>query len=445
MTLGLPRIEQTERSQFAVIVAFLLINSLVLESNEVIATSGFVSHLGVEHIVWMWALDMGVVMLTAALYSVIVDRTNRVVLAMRLFTLFSVLYLVFSLLFQVEDLAWLTYPLLTILNDQQWSLFGLLIWALASDIFSTAQSKRLFPLLAMAVIVGSIVGNSAVAVVSQFLQGRGDQLLIVNGLLMAGLAFALFWFQRRGKFEVYVRPAVQEENVTAILREGFAFVREVPIFRYLALAMIPLGLGFNTLEYYLLQTLSTMDIATLPTTYGLFKSMTAVSLLLVQALVTTRLINHVGLRRIFVLLPIMLFVGLGSTLLLPALAIFGANYLVRVTLQGIDEPARQMVKNLAPDERRGRVGAFLNGYLYPIGAILGCIQIGIVMELVQQGMISVSTGRWANSILSLGCVAFALWSSLQIHQQYDASLLNWRLDRRKRRNSIPNFDLLEKI
>lgn len=445
MTIALPRIDQTERTRFAIIVAFLLINSLVLESNEVIATSGFVSHLGVEHIVWVWALDMGVVMLTAALYSMIVDRTNRVALAMRLFTLFSLLYLAFSLLFQVEGLAWLAYPLLTILNDQQWSLFGLLIWALASDIFSTAQSKRLFPLLAMAVIVGSIVGNGAVAIVSQFLQGRDDQLLIGNALLMAGLALGLFWFQRHGKFEAYVRPAVQEESVTTVLREGFVFVREVPIFRYLALAMIPLGLGFNTLEYYLLHTLSTMDIATLPTTYGSFKSMTAISLLLVQALVTTRLINHIGLQRVFVLLPIILLLGLGTMLLLPVLAIFGANYLVRVTLQGIDEPARQMVKNLAPDERRGRVGAFLNGYLYPIGAIVGCVQIGIVMELVRQSVISVSTGQWTNIMLSLCCVLFALWSTLQLHQQYDASLLNWRLDRRKRRSSIPNFDLLEKI
>ena len=111
-----------------IMVAFLLVNSLVLESNEVIATSGFVSHLGIEHIVWVWALDMGVVMLTAALYSVIVDRTNRIVLTIRLFSLFSVLYLAFFLLFQVEGVAWLAYPLLTILNDQQWSLFGLLIW-----------------------------------------------------------------------------------------------------------------------------------------------------------------------------------------------------------------------------------------------------------------------------------------------------------------------------
>ena len=108
MTFGLPRIEQAERSQFTIIVAFLLINSLVLESNEVIATSGFVSHLGVEHIVWMWALDMGVVMLTAALYSVIVDRTNRVALAMRLFTLFSLLYLAFSLLFSQLFSWWLS-------------------------------------------------------------------------------------------------------------------------------------------------------------------------------------------------------------------------------------------------------------------------------------------------------------------------------------------------
>lgn len=445
MTLGLSRIEQDERWQFLVIGAFLLINSLVLESNEVIATSGFVSHVGVQHIVWVWALDMVVVMVTAALYSLIVDRVNRVALAMRLFTLFGFFYLAIYLLFQFEALTWLVYPLLTILNDQQWSLFGLLIWALASDIFSTAQSKRLFPLLAMAVIVGSIVGNSAVAAVSQFLQGRGDRLLLLNALLMTGLSGILFILQWRGKFEVSARPAGSDERLMDILREGFAFVQDVPLFRYLALAMIPLGLAYNTIEYHLLYTLSTMDAATLQTTYGIFKSVTAFSLLLIQALVTTWLINHFGLRRVFALLPLVLLIGLGSTLVLPAFAILGVNYLARVTLQGIDEPARQTLKNLVPDERRGRVSAFLNGYLYPVGSVLGCIIIGLLMQLVGHGIISAYVGQLSYIVLSILGLFFALWAVFQVYQQYDASLLNWRLDRRKRRRSVPNLDLLEKL
>lgn len=445
MTLGLSRIERDERWQFVVIVAFLLINSLVLESNEVIATSGFVSHVGVQHIVWVWALDMVVVMVTAALYSLIVDRVNRIALTMRLFTLFGFCYLAIYLLFQLETLTWLVYPLLTILNDQQWSLFGLLIWALASDIFSTAQSKRLFPLLAMAVIVGSIVGNSTVAAVSQLLHGRGDQLLLLNALLMTALALTLVLLQWCGKFEISVRPAGSDERLTDILREGFAFVQEVPLFRYLALAMIPLGLAYNTIEYHLLYTLSIMDAATLQTTYGVFKSVTAFSLLLIQALVTTRLINHFGLRRVFSFLPFILLIGLGSTLLLPAFAIFGANFLARVTLQGIDEPARQTLKNLVPDERRGRVSAFLNGYLYPTGSILGCIQIGLIMQLVSHGVISASLGQLSYLLISVLCLLFALWSAYQVYQHYDASLLNWRLDRRKRRRSIPNLDLLENL
>jgi ATP:ADP antiporter, AAA family len=442
MALGLSHIECNERWQFFVIGAFLLVNSLVLESNKVIATSGFVSHIGVQHIVWVWALDMSIIMITAAFYSLIVDRTNRVVLMKRLFVLFSLLYLLFYLLFQVETLAWLAYPLLTILNDQQWSLFGLLIWALASDTFSTAQAKRLFPLLATTVIVGSIVGNSTVATMAQLLHGHADRLLLLNALLMVGLALLLLGFQHWGKLDLCVRPATDTGSVTDILREGFAFVQDVPVFRYLALAIIPLGLGYNTVEYYLLYTLSTMDAVTLQMAYGLFKSLTAVSVLLIQALATTRLINHFELRRVFAFLPLVLLICLGGTLVLPAFAIFGVNYLTRITLQGIDEPARQMLKNLVPDERRGRVSAFLNGYLYPIGSILGCMQIGFISQFVQHGLLTATSGQWLYLMISIVCVAFALWAALQIHHHYATSLLNWRLDRRKRRSSIPNLDLL---
>ena len=120
---------------------------------------------------------------------------------------------------------------------------------------------------------------------------------------MSGLALTLAWFQWQGKFEISVRPALNDERLADILREGFAFVQEVPLFRYLAVAMIPLGLAYNTVEYHLLYTLSAMDAVTLQTTYGVFKSVTALSLLLIQALVTTRLVNHFGLRRVFSFLP----------------------------------------------------------------------------------------------------------------------------------------------
>ena len=57
----LPRFRPEDRSRLAVLGAVLFLNAAVLESNEVVATSGFVSRVGVEGIPWLWAADMAIV------------------------------------------------------------------------------------------------------------------------------------------------------------------------------------------------------------------------------------------------------------------------------------------------------------------------------------------------------------------------------------------------
>jgi hypothetical protein len=218
------------------------------------------------------------------------------------------------------------------------------------------------------------------------------------------------------------------------------FIRDVPAFRYLAFAMIPLGFGLNALEFHFLSTIVHMDGASVQTIYGTFKIVLSLTVLLVQGLFVTQLINTVGLRRIFSLLPLAQVTGLLLVFMWPLYGIFLGNYLTRVALVAVDEPARQMLFGLVPDERRGRVSAFMNGYLYPLGAILSCIVIGLSFMVRDANALAPHNGQ----LLYLGqgalAVLFALTMSWYLQRSYDTSLLSWRLDRRKRRSTIPNLD-----
>lgn len=444
MNLALPRIQAAEGAKFSLIVALLFFNAVILESNEVIATSGFVSNVGVQHVVWIWAADMAIVMLTAALYSTVVDRTNRLKLTTAMFAGFGFVYLAMYGLFQFEQFTWLVYPMLTIINDQQWSLFALMIWALANDAFSTAQAKRLFPLLAMAAMVGSVAGNATVTILPELLGGPGYVLLIFNALVMLTLFVILLGVllstAASHRLMPLARSAPPDEQLRAVFTEGLGFIRDIPSFRYLAFAMIPLGFALNTLEFHFLATISTNNIASVQTVYGAFKVALSLSILVVQGLCASWLINQISLRRIFTLLPTAQLMGLLLVFAWPIYGIFLGNYLTRVTLVAIDEPARQLMFGLAPDERRGRVSAFMNGYLYPLGAILGCTLIGTLFYFVQTGYLSPIQSEHIYLSFGLVAVLFALAMVLRIYKNYDASLLSWRLDRRKRRSSIPDLD-----
>ncbi len=444
MNLALPRIQAAEVAKFGLIVALLFFNAVILESNEVIATSGFVSDIGVQHVVWMWGADMAVVMLTAAIYSIVVDRTNRLKLATAMFAGFGCIYLAMYGLFQFTQFAWLVYPLLTIMNDQQWSLFTLMIWALANDAFSTAQAKRLFPLLAMAVMIGSVVGNAIVTLLPELMEKPGYILLIFNAIVMLTLFVMLLGVLLSTTASNHLMPVARSarsgEQLSAIFTEGLGFVRDIPSFRYLAFAMIPLGFALNTLEFHFLSTIANRELASVQTVYGGFKIAISLSILFVQGFLATWLINQITLRKIFGILPVAQLAGLLLVFAWPIYGIFLGNYLTRVTLVAIDEPARQLMFGLAPDERRGRVSAFMNGYLYPLGAILSCTVVGIVLYLTQIGFLGRALGEHIYLTLGLLAVLFALVMVSRIAKHYDSSLLSWRLDRRKRRSNIPNLE-----
>ncbi len=444
MNVALPRIHAAEALRFGLIVALFFFNSVILESNEVIATSGFISNIGVQHVVWVWAADMTVVMLTAALYSIVVDRTNRARLTTTMFAIFGIIYVGLYGLFYTGQWARLAYPLLTIVNDQQWSLFSLLIWALANDSFSTAQAKRLFPLLAMSVMIGSVVGNAAVTLLPELLQVPGYSLLILNALIMLTLflllSTTLATTSSARQLFTTARANRYESGLGTIFAEGRAFIRDVPAFRYLAFAMIPLGFGLNALEFRFLSTIATTNVASVQTVYGSFKIVLSLTTLVIQGIFATQLINKIGLRRIFSLLPVAQLSALLCVFLWPLYGIFLGNYLTRVTLLAIDEPARQMLYGLVPDERRGRVSAFMNGYLYPLGAILSCVFIGL--SLLIRGPDGLQSQYGQPIYLGLGAIAVlvALAMIWRLQRTYDTSLLSWRLDRRKRRSSIPTLD-----
>lgn len=440
MAAFLSRINTNERGRFALLAFLLFFNAMVLESNEVVATSGFISNVGVPQILLVWAADMAIIIFTSGVYSLFVDRVQRGRLAVMLYVLFCVVYLALYLLFTSSSAGLIGYGLLLVVNDQQWLLFPLVVWALANDMFSVSEAKRLFPILGIAAFSGGMVGNATAAAVAQ-LVGENFGLLLFNAILILFSGGVLYFALRR--IRITTRQSREGEKLFDSLREGIGFVREVPIFRYLTFAMILLGVGLNAIEFDFLTNVSEAftEASQVQTFYGTFKLAVAIGLLILQGFVASWLLNKVGFKYVFVILPIVMLSALLMGMLWPG--IFGiviGNYMVRISKLGVDEPSNKAFQNLVPDERRGRVSAFMDGYLYPLGSILGCFIVGATLIASNQGLISVSNARVLYlGIASVGAVT-ALFLTTRIHLHYEKSMLNWRLKRRKRGSAIENLD-----
>lgn len=440
---NLTRVSPGERLRFFVIATLLFINSIIVQSNGVVAISGFISNTGPQWIPLVWGIDNLIIFLSATGYSLISDKFDRRKLASVVFFIVALIYLAMYFLFRLGIDTRITYTILMILNDQQWIVFALIIWAMASDVFSVAENKKLFPLIGLVGFIGGILGNGLAASVARFL-GSNVELMLLNAVLLALSAGLIVLFRRLVKSTV--RQAAQGDTPKDILRDGMTFVREIPIYRYLALGMLLVGIGLNTIEYQLAVGgyMEYPGIGDLQAFLGTFRMVRMISLLVIQALISGWMINRIGFKSIFVILPTIMFLALGGAFFFPMLIVVAAGeYLVRITQEGVDDPSRRSLVGLIPDEQRGRISAFLDGYLYPLGAVISCILIGGAVLLERYGVVSQATSQRVYLGISAAAVAAAVWLFVRFRATYDQSMLNWRLRRRTRKSDV--LDKLDKL
>ena len=427
------------------LLAFLLFtNTLVLEASDVIATSGFVSNVGVDQILVVWAAVMLITMLTASAYSIFVDRVQRGRFAVLLFFGTSLIHLGVYFLFTAQLPSFFTYGLLSIIIEQQWALLPMIVWALASDMFTVAAAKRVFPLLSTVVIIGKVVGNGIAAALGEWLAQASYTLLIFNsGLLLLAAVLLFLVLPRLGTLNQ--QRLIPDERLRDQLKEGLDFVQHVPAYRFLALIMILMGFCLNTIQYQFLVDVATTytDPGQLQAFYGIFKLASVPVMLLVQSTVTPWLLQHTSFKTIFAWMPGSTFLALLLTCfwlsptggLLVTGAIVG-NYLMRVVVSSIDQPARQAFQGLVPDQRRGRVSALMGGFLYQGGSVLSCLVVGGLLLGVQAGWFLGEMGRVLYTGVALICALAALVLVYYLYRSYDASMLNWRLKRRQHGKSV---------
>lgn len=414
----------------------LFANSLALEISDVVAISGFLQNVGVPELLIVYIVDMLLIILTAGLQSLVVDRFQRVTLLRWMAIIIAAAYLLLRALFIIGSPEWLNYSLLYLLSDQQWLFFPLIFWVLANDTFDLSQAKRLFPLIASGGFVGQIVGLVIAGMVPTLMSSvhiSSVELLIFNAAIY-GLTFLIVVFGLRN---IKVRATSHEHTpVRETLLEGWGFVREVPSFRYLMLAAFTGAMVILILEYhFLVVSDAAFTGSSFQTFYSLYRIVGTIGAFIVQTFVTGRVLQRINLKNSFLVMPSVYAAASALTLALPGVASSTIGFVAaRLAKQTINETASKSLLALVPEERRGRVSFFMDSYLYASGIILGCLITGAIVVI---GTLSGST-NYAFAYLGVAVVAslVGIWAILQMRKVYDTSLFNWRLKRRQRGSKV---------
>jgi AAA family ATP:ADP antiporter len=414
----------------------LMGNSMALAISNVVSVSGFLSEVGVNELLIVWIVDMLLVILATGLQSLVVDRFNRVSLLRWMSFVFALFYVLLRLLFVFGVPGWINYSLLFLLTEQQWLFFPLIFWILANDIFDMAQTKRLFPLIASGSFTGQIIGLGIAAAAPGLLSRANiptNELLSLNVILY----LLVYLMISEGLHQIKVRQTPhQPEAVREALTEGWGFVKDVPSFRYLTLAMIMVTVSFTIVEFHFLSVASTdsafSDADSFQTFYSLYNLAATVVAITIQTFLTSRIINKINLKNTFFIYPASL---LGSAALILAFPTSVASVvtgvgLPRLSRGTVDETARKTFQALVPEERRGRVSMFMDSYLFAVGAIIGSLILGAI--ILSGKIFDLDHTYYIYLAISLWAAVVTLLLIFRMRSVYDASLLNWRLKRRQR-------------
>ena len=407
---------------------------------EIVAGAQVVSAAGPDSMIIIYPLGgVGLLLLALAQFTVI-DGKARLPMIRRIALGYAVAFAVALAMFAGSVVPVIAIAVVWLLADQLNFLLPLMIWSLAGDEFNVAEGRKIFGWIVTWTYLGQVLGLSLSVFAAPALEAIGVPLPTLLVLAPLICVFVALWLPRKMRGSAAATGLARPETLGASLASAWSFISGISVWRaFLASSVLTFVAGMTIFISFMAGAdgLITDDAADLQMVYGGVSLASFLACWGIQALFAEKLQDRIGIPGVLLILPIATIVA-GLTLAVGAFT--GSLVLVGMGLAlwliprwSIDENARRAALSLVPDERRTRVSFFVD--LGPVA--LGLIAAGPVAA------IGLLTGQlWLAPVIAAILAALALVPSLRVLRDWDASLLNWRLRRRKRNRTLNLGDLL---
>ncbi len=401
---------------------------------EVVATSQMLALVGPTAPLIIFPLGgLGLILVALAQFRFI-DHRARLPMIRAVGLIYAAVFAAATALVLQSVVPAFAIGVIWLLADQVNFLLPLLIWSLASDEFNVAESRKIYPWIVTWAYGGQVLGLGVSAVSPWILTGLDvplTWLLVVPPVL---IAFVALWLPRVLRGSHAAKGSARPETTRAAMSSARDFIAGVPVWRHFLMASVLTFVAGLTLYLMFLveaEGFYEADAAQLQTLLGFAALAWFLACWAIQTWGAERLQNRIGIPGVLLLLPLAVIVGgivmaFGSVTATLGVLVVGVSFWV-IPRYSIDENARRSALAFVPDERRARVSFVVD--LLPIA--LGLIVSGPL------ALLGVMTGTYW--IVAVACVIIALLAvppSLAVRRQWEDSLLNWRLRRRKQNRAL---------
>jgi AAA family ATP:ADP antiporter len=357
---------------------------------------------------WLWTLNFFLSSAAVLLYGFVVSRVNLRKLIPGIYIFFAASFLLFYLAthwFDDIDLVdksfyvWVSF----------FALFHVSVfWSFMSDIYSSAQSRRLFGLFGAGASIGAVLGPS----IPVFL---GDVLGVYNLLLIAALMLLLIvplvFYLEKARSRTPADAVSDSDPVSLQAIGGEFFTGFIDFFSHRFL----LGIGLFILLYTMMSSfvyfelkniMVEYDRATRSQYWGIMDLIVNTLAIFTALFATSRLATKFGLAVTLALVPVILVFGWIAVAIAPGLALLiGLQIIRRAGNYAITRPGREMLFTGVKRETRFKTKPVIDIVVYRGGDVLA----GWTYTALAQGV-----GLGLGAIAIVAAVIACLWALVAI-------------------------------
>ena len=357
---------------------------------------------------WLWTLNFFLSSAAVLLYGFVVSRVNLRKLIPGIYIFFAASFLLFYLAthwFDDIDLVdksfyvWVSF----------FALFHVSVfWSFMSDIYSSAQSRRLFGLFGAGASIGAVLGPS----IPVFL---GDVLGVYNLLLIAALMLLLIvplvFYLEKARSRTPAYPVRDSDPVSLQAIGGEFFTGFIDFFSHRFL----LGIGLFILLYTMMSSfvyfelkniMVEYDRATRSQYWGIMDLIVNTLAIFTALFATSRLATKFGLAVTLALVPVILIFGWIAVAIAPGLALLiGLQIIRRAGNYAITRPGREMLFTRVERETRFKTKPVIDIVVYRGGDVLA----GWTYTALAQGV-----GLGLGAIAIVAALLACIWTLVAI-------------------------------
>ena len=256
------------------------------------------------------------------------------------------------------------------------SVFNLFVvsvfWSFMNDLFSNAQAKRLFGVIAAGGTVGALTGPALTTLLVQPLGARN--LLLVSAVLLSIAIVCIMqlssWAQRQSGSDERASPESADKPMGGGIWHGIQLVIQSPYLVGICFLML-LFTSLATFVYFMQAQIvrdSFSDSAQRTALFAAIDLSVNTLTLVFQVFITGRLVKWFGVGVVLAIVPVLLATGFVALGIAPVLAVL---VVVQVTRRAgnyaITRPAREMLYVVLGREEKYKAKNFIDTVVYRAG------------------------------------------------------------------------------